>query len=121
MVRPIHGLETFSDKNFCYRHLSTFFQSATTSCIPKRPNNVEHGLRVPHLSKRRRDRGQRFVIPERSFERHKVGSSPQTVRVFLGISAREQAGVMTDLAQDPTLVRRLYAALPLAFFFFVGA
>lgn len=65
-----------------------------------------HGLRVPHLSKRRRDRGQRFGISERSFERHKV-SSLQIVRVLLGISAREQAGVTTDLAQDPTLVRRL--------------
>jgi hypothetical protein len=71
-----------------------------------------HGLRVPHLSKRRRDRGQRFGISERSFERHKVGSFSQIVRVLLGISAREQAGVTTDLAQDPTLVRRLFCSFP---------
>jgi hypothetical protein len=71
-----------------------------------------HGLRVPHLSKRRRDRGQRFGISERSSERHKVSSS-LIVRVLLGMSAREQAGVTTDLAQDPTLVRRLcYSSFP---------
>ena len=34
-----------------------------------------HGLRVPHLSKRRRDRRQRFGISERPFEHHKVSSS----------------------------------------------
>jgi|SRR6267154_1695715 len=34
-----------------------------------------YGLRVPHLSKRRRDRRQRFSVSERSFERHKVSSS----------------------------------------------
>jgi hypothetical protein len=75
-----------------------------------------HGLRVPHLSKRRRDRGQRSSVSERSFERHKVSSS-QIVRVLLGISAREQAGVTTDLAQDPTLVRRLCCSFPYIYSF----
>ena len=54
----------------------------------------------------------RSGISEGSFEHHKAGSFSQIARLPPGISAREQPGVTTDLAQDPTFVRR-YAALSL--------
>ena len=73
-VLPIHGSETFHI-TLSYRHLSTFVRSATTSCVPKWCTTSNHGLRLPHLSKHRRDRGQRFGISERSFEHHKASSS----------------------------------------------
>ena len=82
-----------------------------------RATTSNHGLRVSHLSKRRCDRGQRFGISERSFEHHKVSSSSKVVRVLLGILAREQAGVTTDLAQDPTLVRNISSSFPYVYSF----
>ena len=85
----------------------TFVRSATTSCIPKRSNNVEPwSMRAASVQTSTRPWTAVWYIGT-IFEHHKVGSSSQIVRVLLGISAREQAGVTTDLAQDPTLVSRL--------------
>jgi hypothetical protein len=103
----------FSDNAFPIGISPLFVRSATNFCTVSQSGATtsNHGLRVPHLSKRRRDRGQRFSVSERSSERHKVICS-QFVRVLLGISAREQAGVTTDLGQDPTLVCRLRCLPP---------
>jgi hypothetical protein len=117
MVRPIHGSETFSDNPFPTGISPLLFRVQQPPVSQSGATTSNYGLCVPHLSKRRRDRGQRFGISERSLERHKVGSSLQIVGVLLGISAREQAGVTTDLAQDPTLVRRLCCSLPYIYSF----
>ena len=101
----------FSDNAFPTGISPLLFGVQQPPVSQSRATTSNHGLRLPHLPKRRRDRGQRFGISERSFEHHKVSSS-QILRVLLGISAREQAGVTTDLAQDPTLVRRLCYSFP---------
>jgi hypothetical protein len=106
----------FSDNSFPTGISPLLFRVQQPPVSQSGATTSNHGLRLPHLSKRRRDRGQRFGISERSFEHHKVSSS-QIVLVLLGISAREQAGVTTDLAQDPTLVRRLCCSFPYIYSF----
>ena len=118
MVRPIHRSKTFHQITLSPTGISPLLFGVQQPPISQSgATTSNHGLRVPHLSKRRRDSGQRFGISKRSFEHHKVGSSSQIVRVLLGISAREQAGVTTDLAQDPTLVRRLCLSFPYVYSF----
>jgi hypothetical protein len=75
-------------------------QSRATTSIHRR--TMVYACRIcPNVDKT----VQRFGISKRSFEHHKVTGS-QIVRVLLNNSSREQAGVMTDRAQNPTLVRR---------------
>ena len=98
---------------FPYKHLSTFVRSAsaTTSFITKRSKcrTMVYACRICPNVDETLDSGS--GISKRSFGHHKVSSS-QIVRLLLGISAKEQAGVTTDLAQDPILVRRLCCSFP---------
>ena len=102
-VRPIHHSETF--------HLTLSLQASLHFCSEcnnllyiERSNNVEPwSTRAAPVQTSTRPSTAVWSIGNDLLN---VTKFSQIVRVLLGISAREQAGVTTDLAQDPTLVRR---------------
>ena len=68
-------VQRFSDNAFTTGISTLLLRVQQPPVSQSRATTSNHGLRVPHLSKCRRDRGQRFGISERSFEHHKVSSS----------------------------------------------
>ena len=118
MVRHFYCLGIYPVHDSLSTGISSLLLGVQQPPIPKgRTATSYHGLCMSYLSKRRRDCRQRPSVSERPLECHQVSSFLDRLNV-LGISVREQAGVTTDLGQDPTLVSALCGPFPVSPHFF---